>query len=125
MATTSSQKMQHLEWAVQARTRNQQSALRLLRLFEEHADQWKTTKWARAAHALLSASFSLWRAAFLADKSGLRDMVFSQAREFLERIVEDNAISYTQDRKSREWTFDYYSRNARSSLEILAKYWPE
>jgi hypothetical protein len=61
----------------------------------------------------------------LADKSGQRAEVFSDAKDFLEKIIEDNAISYPQDRKCKEWTFNYYIRNARASLDLLAKHWPE
>jgi hypothetical protein len=118
-------KVTHLEWAVRSRARNQQCALRLFTLFEQHEKQWKTMKWARAAQDLLAVSFSLWRAAFLADKSGQRTAVFSDAKEFLEKIIEDNTISYSQDRKCKEWTFNYYTRNARSSLQVLARFWPD
>jgi len=90
----------------------------------EYEAQWKTRRWARAAQDLLAVSFSLWRAAFLADKTAKRTAVFSHATEFLEKIIEDNAISYVQDRKCNEWTFNYYTRNARASLEMLNKYWP-
>lgn len=117
-------KLQHLQWAVGSRTRNQQCAVHLLRLFMEYEAQWKTRRWARAAQDLLAVSFSLWRAAFLADKTAKRTAVFSHATEFLEKIIEDNAISYVQDRKCNEWTFNYYTRNARASLEMLNKYWP-
>jgi hypothetical protein len=125
MTPAQSTKLRHLEWAVESRARNQRCAVGLLRLFTEYEDQWKTQKWSRAAQDLLSVSFSLWRAAFLADKSGQRRAVFSDAMEFLEKIIEDNAISYAQDRKCKEWTFNYYTRNARASLEMLVKYWPE
>ncbi|MGC3980770.1 MAG: hypothetical protein QM808_05870 [Steroidobacteraceae bacterium] len=117
--------LSHLEWAVESRARNQRSAVRLLRLFTEHEALWKTQRWSRAAQDLLSVSFSLWRAAFLADKSGQRKAVFADGRDFLEKIIEDNAISYPQDRKCREWTFNYYTRNARAALQVLAEYWPE
>jgi hypothetical protein len=125
MTPNNAAKLRHLEWAVESRARNQRCAVRLLRLFKEHEEQWKTSRWARAAQDLLSVSFSLWRAAFLADKTARRAAVFSDATDFLEKIVEDNAISYPQDRKCREWTFNYYTRNARASLQTLHEYWSE
>lgn len=117
--------LEHLEWAVESRARNQRCAVSLLRLFVEHEARWKTKKWARAAQDLLSVSFSLWRAAFLADKKGQRAAVFSNGVEFLEKIIEDNAISYIQDRKCKNWTFNYYTRTARASLTQLAQHWPD
>lgn len=125
MNPTKSTKLEHLQWAIESRVQNQRCAVRLLRLFMEYEEQWKTKRWASAAEGLLSVSFSLWRAAFLADKTAKRAAVFSHAMDFLEKIIEDNAISYVQDRKCNEWTFNYYTRNARTALETLNKHWPE
>jgi hypothetical protein len=116
-------KLDHLGWAIKSRTKNQTCALRLLALFEKYEKTWKTKKYSRAAQDLIAVSFSLWRAAFLADKTGRRADVFDHGRSFLEKVIEDNAISYPQDKNSREWTFNYYTRNARSSLQELAKSW--
>jgi hypothetical protein len=123
--TSVQSKLEHLEWAIQSRAKNQRCALRLLVLFKEHENKWKSKKWSRAAQNLIAVSFSLWRAAFLADKTSKRADVFEHGRDFLERIIEDNAISYPQDKSSREWTFNYYTRNAKSALQELSKYWPE
>lgn len=68
-------------------------------------------------------AFSLWRAAFLAERTGKRVAVFADARKFLERVIEDNAISYPNDKTSREWTFNYYTGNARAGLESLHDKW--
>ncbi|MBA3962563.1 MAG: hypothetical protein H0X40_11760 [Chthoniobacterales bacterium] len=125
MNATKAKKLKHLQWAIESRAQNQRCALRLLRLFMEYEEKWKTKSWAGAAQGLLSVSFSLWRAAFLADKIAKRAAVFSHATDFLEKIIEDNAISYTQDRKCNEWTFNYYTRNARTALETLNEHWPE
>jgi len=125
MTPTQQKKIEHLAWAIESRYRNQKCALRLLGLFMKHEELWKTQTWSRAAQDLLAASFSLWRAAFLADKTAKRVAVFGHGIEFLEKLIEDNAISYVQDRKSNEWTFNYYTRNARSSLETLHQHWPD
>lgn len=116
-------KLGHLAWALASRSGNQASSLRLLRLFYGYETDWKTQKLARAAQDLTAVAFSLWRAAFLADKTGRRIEVFNDGRKFLEKLIEDNAIAYVQDKASQEWTFNYYTRNARSSLEMLHKYW--
>ena len=125
MTPTQHKKIEHLSWAIESRYQNQRCAVNLLGLFMEHEELWKTQNWSRAAQDLLAVSFSLWRAAFLADKTAKRVAVFSHGTDFLEKVIEDNAISYVQDRKSNEWTFNYYTRNARSALETLHKYWPE
>lgn len=118
-------KHEHLEWAVTSRARNQVACLRLLRLFDDDPDYWKTKKPSRVAQELVGIGFSLWRAAFLAEKTGKRADVFSHGRDFLARVIEDNAIGYAQDKNSREWTFNYYTRNARNSLEFLRTIWGE
>jgi hypothetical protein len=118
-------KREHLEWAIQSRARNQLCSLRLLGLFHDYPTFWKTRKYAQAAQDLTAVAFSLWRAAFLAQKTGRREEVFAHAKTFLERVIEDNAISYPSDKTSREWTFNYYARNARSSLETLYNCWPD
>jgi hypothetical protein len=65
--------IEHLEWAIQSRARNQQTCLRLLRSFERHEKRWQTKKYAPIAQDLLAVAFSLWRAAFLADRKGTAD----------------------------------------------------
>jgi hypothetical protein len=117
-------KHQHLQWLIESRHRNQRSALRLRSLLKDYEKQWKTKDLSAAAQELTSISFSLWRAAFLADKTGKRSAVYSHAFQFLERVIEDNAITYAQDKVWREWTFNYYTRAARLSLEYLNRRWP-
>jgi hypothetical protein len=119
------EKIKHLEWAIRSRSDNQLCSLKLLKLFYAHEALWKTKKLSRAAQDLTSVSFSLWRAAFLAEKSGKRADVFDRGKAFLEQVIEDNSIGYAVDKKSRDWTFNYYTRNARSSLQTLNKYWPK
>lgn len=121
--TEASTKHDHLEWAIRSRSRNQECCLRLLRLFDEDPTFWKTKRASRAAQELAAIAFSLWRAAFLAEKTGKREQVFAHCREFLARLIEDNAIAYPQDKSAREWTFNYYTRNASYSLEFLHQYW--
>lgn len=93
---------EHLQWAIDSRTRNQQSNLKLLKLLEEHPGEWKTKHNAMVAQDLIAIAFSLWRAAFLADKTGKRSDVLSHGKIFLETVVRDNAIGFprTKNRKS-------------------------
>jgi len=122
---TTTEKLSHLQWAIASRATNQRCCLALLRLFEEYPHLWRTQRFSRGAQDLTAVAFSLWRAAFLAEKSGKRVEVFAAAKIFLTHIIEDNAISYPQDKKSNEWTFNYYTRTARSALQTLAQFWPE
>ncbi len=57
---------------------------------------------------LVAIGFSLWRSAFLSDKTvGLKETT-ADAELFLEELLMSNAISYPQDRKAKDWTFNYY-----------------
>jgi hypothetical protein len=114
-----------IKWAVESRTRNQESIIRLLELFDKYDSRWNSKKYSRVAQDLASVAFSLWRAAFLADKSSKRSDVFAKAKAFLTRVVEDNAIGFPQDKQLRDWTFNYYSRAAQYSLQHLARSWKD
>ncbi|MGM4917477.1 hypothetical protein [Tardiphaga sp. 813_E8_N1_3] len=117
--------LEQIKWAVESRSRNQMSVIRLLELFDKYEARWNSKKYSRAAQDLSSVAFSLWRAAFLADKSSKRSDVFAKARAFLTRVVEENAIGFPQDKQWRDWTFNYYSRSAQYSLQHLAQTWSE
>jgi len=101
-------KIEHLQWAIESRAKNQRGALRLLRLFHEFEEQWKTKKWAVAAQDLLSNSFSLWRAAFLADKTAKRAAVFLDATIFLTKMAPESislSESMKTNRRRHLWIF--------------------
>ena len=68
------------------------------------------------AKTLVSIGFSLWRAAFLADKSGELEETNEHATYFLGEMLETNAITFTQDKKARGFTFNYYLANVRFRL---------
>jgi hypothetical protein len=121
----SEETLAHYEWAVERRYWNQKCSVRLLRLFECYERIWVTLKYSRAAQDILSVTFSLWRAAFLAEKESARAKVFDNGKQFLEAIIRSNTIGFGQDYSAREWTFNYYTRNARYALQNLNKFWPD
>jgi hypothetical protein len=121
--TDRKQDLAQLKWAIESRARNQKTMLKMLELFDKYESKWKSKRYSRAAQDLTSVAFSLWRAAFLADKSSKRSDVFAKGRAFLGRVVEDNAIGFPQDKQMNDWTFNYYSRAAQYSLEHLANAW--
>jgi len=113
----------HLEWLVRCRSQNQKAALELFKLFERHlADIKKNTELSRAIIPLVAVTFSLWRAVFLAEKKNdTPDAQIMDAFQFLEVLIADNAISYPQDKRSREWTFRYYINNAHLRFEGISR----
>ena len=68
---------------------------------------------------LVGIGFSLWRAAFLTNKSGKREDTHKAAIDFLSEILETNAINFTQDKKAMDFTFNYYLANVRFRLAEL------
>lgn len=118
MQNSNKTKAEHLKWAVESRYENQRCAIRLLKLLTENEERIKKRKLDMLAQVLVGAAFSLWRAAFLADKSGMRAESYKAAISFLETMIADNAIGFAQDKREREWTFNYYVNNVRDTLLI-------
>jgi hypothetical protein len=104
---------------------NQRASLLLHKLVDTHFKRiQKNKKSSEQAQVLASVCFSLWRAAFLADRTGTHEARLQAAQAFLGKMLTDNAITYPQDRASREWTFSYYMNCARDGLLSLANAWP-
>jgi hypothetical protein len=105
---------EHLKWLVESRKKNQEVSARLYDLLTRKC--WKKGRLGYEAKTLVGIGFSLWRAAFLADKSGELKETNDHATYFLGEMLETNAIAFTQDRKARGFTFNYYLANVRFRL---------
>jgi hypothetical protein len=113
-------KLADLEWLVESRSRNQRSTLALYKLLLTHKKKLDRSRRHRgAAQMLLGSAFSLWRAVFLADIKQGRGDLLHDVESFLVELIQNNAITYVQDRKHRDWTFRYYVQNARERLKEL------
>lgn len=104
----------HLKWLVESRRQNQETSAHLYELMTE--ESWNDSKLEYESKTLLSIGFSLWRAAFLADKTGELEETKDHAAYFLREMLETNAISFTQDKKAKGFTFNYYLANVRFRL---------
>jgi hypothetical protein len=109
----------HLEWVIKGRAKNQQVALDLYDLMTENHNTKVKLHLSERAQDLTAIAFSLWRAAFLADRTGETEAKMKHAEEFLAKMLTDNAIAFAQDRSAREWTFNYYLDNAGYRLAEL------
>jgi hypothetical protein len=119
-------KLADLEWLVESRSRNQRSTLALYKLLLTHKKKLDRSRRQRAAaQMLLSSAFSLWRAVFLADIKQDRGALLQDIEGFLVELIQNNAITYVQDRKHRDWTFRYYVDNARARLKNLNRIFKE
>jgi hypothetical protein len=112
----------YLEWLVESRSQNQHTSLGLFKLLESLE---KNHPLATFGITSVAISFSLWRAVFLAEGSGGVEQRFEDAVAFLRIVIRDNAIAYTQDKVSSEWTFRYYVNNTGLRLRGLSEMRPD
>jgi hypothetical protein len=115
-------KLDHMRWLVCGRSRNQECCLHLYSLLQKYPDRWSGEN-SYAASNLVGAAFSLWRAVFLGEKEGSKQAEYQHLMLFLANVIEDNSISYVQDKRNNEWTFNYYVDNARLRLTELRNNW--
>lgn len=110
-------RVKDLEWAVNARCQIQGELLRLYKFVAASRKELeKREEWRRAYERLVGASFSLWRAAFLCSVNRSPLLVFEDTIRFLERLLETNAIAFTQDFDMRGWSAGHYINNAKARL---------
>ena len=106
---------EHFEWLVKARGENQSQLLCLYR-FSETSENKKVlqedSKKQDLFALLVGAAFSLWRAAFLSDTNRTWPNTLDAATQLLKSLLEDNAVTYPTDRKTREWMGGYYLNSA-------------
>ncbi|HTB81669.1 MAG TPA: hypothetical protein VK717_12360 [Opitutaceae bacterium] len=124
-ASTKNPDPTHLEWLVENRAANQLVSVKLYKSLNEHPDQFKNKEFGIDAQMLIAVSFSLWRSAFLSDKTGYLEDTNEGAEWFLGEMLLNNAITYVQDRKAKDWTFNYYASNARYRLDEYSERHPD
>jgi hypothetical protein len=104
--------LEHLEWLIERRSDVQHTLFVLYKFVSirnndvfDHADD------------LIASAFSLWRAVFLAEVERDWDSVNKHQRDFLAKVIADNAISYADDKSTRAWSVAYYLDNAKFRLD--------
>jgi hypothetical protein len=109
-----------LEWSIDRRARVQKVLFELYSFLDEYPefpresdDQWKPIV------RMVDIGFSLWRSAFLNQVKRERQGIFNHTKEFLQKILEQNTISFADDFRLCELTIGYYNSNARYRLERM------
>lgn len=111
------------DWLAQARADSQKALRCLYRLGQGKRDAFLADAEAHSIFGLLVGSaFSLWRAAFLSYAKRTPQDIHDNACKVLRIILEDNAIAYMGDKKTKEWMGGYYVNSARFRLE---RAWPK
>jgi len=83
---------QHAEWLAKHRGDNQvisAKLYRLLKIYNDYIDDF-----GYEVEILVGIAFSLWRSAFLSDKTGYRTDTTDKAISFLAELVQNNAIVF-------------------------------
>jgi hypothetical protein len=114
---------EHLRWLVENRARTQSTSVKLFKLLRENPRLLGKGGFPFEARMLVGISFSLWRSAFLSDKTGYLEDTNQSAEKFLGEMLLTNAIAFSQERTTKDWTFNYYAENARYRLEELREQW--
>jgi hypothetical protein len=65
---------------------------------------------------LVAIAFSLWRAAFLADRRRDWTSTFEGLHAALDKLIRDNSFLFPDEKNSGSWTVTYYLQNARLRL---------
>jgi hypothetical protein len=112
--------LHHLEWAIDQRAKIQHTLLKLYQFLQTYNPDMQSpnSPWVRtsALDDLIAAGFSLWRAAFLAGSLRQLENIQEAQKQFLERVVTINAITFSDDKQNDAWTFGYYILNAMYRL---------
>ena len=110
-------------WLVRQRSEIQELLLDLYQ-FGKNSPKRLEDEFTRSVyHLLVGATFSLWRAVFLIEPETTTKQTVDDSVKFLEHLVRDNAINYTQDRNTRAWTAGYYVNGAYFRIaEAISRY---
>jgi hypothetical protein len=107
-------------WLVDRRNSIQQLMLRLLARFpEENTDSPIS---AESWQIAVGAAFSLWRAVFLMlPETAARTIEgpLPHAKEFLQKLIDTNAIGFVDEKNASSWTVGYYLHGAASRISEL------
>jgi len=116
---------EHWRWLVDSRCKNQKVTLELyLAVKNNPISINRDVRLTYVAQELAAVAFSLWRAVFLSDLTEEVEKQMSDVEVFLRTLISTNGIAFQQDRRSREWTFPYYLKNARNRLLDIARQGP-
>jgi len=120
--------IQQFEWAIPRRARSLELLLGLYKYADQHGDLVNDAESRRLFGLLVGASFSLWRAVFFAqlerDWVG-NDGILSGAKDLLEKVLENNAILFGDEKRIEGWSVGYYLNNAYFRIERALQHLPQ
>jgi len=113
-----------LDWLVSARNEIQSFMLDIYneRPMENCGESDPASERRRNWNLFLGAAFSLWRAVFLVSRDNVDRKTAELAEHadgFLKRVIETNAITFTDEKNEGPWSSGYYLNNARYRTQLL------
>jgi hypothetical protein len=111
--------LDHLKWAIEQRAEIQRTLLALYG-YARHNDPRHFPSVALFDNCI-AAAFSLWRAAFLADKPRGTLRIHAAQVQFLEKVIATNAITFSDDVAASPWSVNFYLQNAHHRLTRAVK----
>ena len=112
------------EWVVPRRHQSQQLMLELYKYLQANPELDCRPRSRDAYVLLVGASFSLWRAVFLAKPDHASSGIVLGARELLDSLLESNALLFSDERRIGQWSVGYYLQNASYRLQAAAQILP-
>ena len=107
-------------WLIPQRLQTQELLLSLYRYRAARPDLADDPDARRSFGLLAGAAFSLWRAVFLAKPErewASPKGILAGAVELLEKVLENNALLYGDEKRIENWSVGYYLNNAYYRLE--------
>jgi hypothetical protein len=120
MAEKTGPDIDHLEWAIDQRAKIQHTLLALYSYAKKVPPEDRTFFQDSIFDSLLSASFALWRAVFLADRPVTEESLHDAQTEFLATVLSTNAITFNDDRRNSAWSLGFYMQAASLHIHSAA-----
>jgi hypothetical protein len=98
----------NMKWLVENRIEIQRTALELYLLIPEE-NRSVQTQTSLICQDLVGVLFCLWRGVFLApEKKSNPGAPLKSSKAFLKKVIDDNSISFSDDKTFKEWTANFY-----------------
>jgi hypothetical protein len=109
--------LEHLEWAIDQRAKIQHTLLALYKFVRDNSPDQLGLVTMSLLDDLIAAAFSLWRAVFLSESNREWTSIHKSQENFLASVITNNAITYSDDKRNRDWTISYYLENAKHRIK--------
>ena len=111
--------LDHLKWAIDQRAKIQHTLLALYTRAQTIPLEDQSHFEESVFDSLISASFALWRAVFLAERPVTDENLRHAQTEFLATILSTNAVTFADDRRNSAYSLGFYMGAAALHIHSL------